>query len=96
MVVEQDSRCIESLYPKEKAKRRRLPLNRVNTPFSILVIESKNTTVDAMEGLPQLLTYAYKSLELQTSVWVLTTNGIRYQSHLKYTDFICFWNCKQN
>ena len=51
----------------------------VTTPFWILVIESKNTTVDAMEGLPQLLTYTYKSLERQTSVWGLTTNGMRYQ-----------------
>ncbi|MDF5726345.1 MAG: restriction endonuclease subunit R [Rhizonema sp. PD37] len=51
----------------------------VTTPLWILVIESKNTTVDAMEGLPQLLTYTYKSLELQTSVWGLTTNGMRYQ-----------------
>ncbi|MDF5733782.1 MAG: restriction endonuclease subunit R [Rhizonema sp. PD38] len=51
----------------------------VTTPFWILVIESKNTTVDAMEGLPQLLTYSYKSLQRQTSVWGLTTNGMRYQ-----------------
>lgn len=48
------------------------------TPFWILVIESKNTSVEALEGLPQLLTYAYKSLENQTSVWGLSTNGLSY------------------
>lgn len=47
--------------------------------FWILLIETKNSTVDAMEGLPQLLTYAYTSLEHQTSVWGLTTNGMDYQ-----------------
>jgi hypothetical protein len=49
------------------------------TPFWILVIETKNSTVDPMQGLPQLLTYAYKSLENQPFVWGLTTNGMRYQ-----------------
>lgn len=49
------------------------------TPFWILVIETKNSTVHQMEGLPQLLTYAYKSLENQPFVWGLTTNGIGYQ-----------------
>lgn len=47
--------------------------------FWILVIETKNTLVEAFTGLPQLLSYAYKSLENQQSVWVLTTNGLRYQ-----------------
>ncbi|WP_414527602.1 restriction endonuclease subunit R [Nodularia chucula] len=51
----------------------------VNTPFWILVIESKNSSINALEGLPQLLTYAYTSLENQTSVWGLTTNGMDYQ-----------------
>jgi hypothetical protein len=50
-----------------------------NTPFWILVIESKNSSINALEGLPQLLTYAYTSLEYQTSVWCLTTNGMDYQ-----------------
>lgn len=49
------------------------------TPFWILVIEAKNSSVEALEGLPQLLTYAYKSLEHQTSVWGLTTNGLSYR-----------------
>ncbi len=51
----------------------------VTTPFWILVIESKNSSFNASEGLPQLLTYAYKSLENQTSVWGVTTNGMDYQ-----------------
>ena len=49
-----------------------------NTPFWLLVIESKNSSVNAFTGLAQLLTYAYKSLENQESVWGLTTNGIDY------------------
>ncbi|NJL36704.1 MAG: restriction endonuclease subunit R [Leptolyngbyaceae cyanobacterium RM2_2_4] len=53
--------------------------NLVTTSLWILVIESKNTSVEVLEGLPQLLTYAYKSLETQASVWGLTTNGQRYQ-----------------
>jgi len=52
---------------------------KVTTPFWILVIESKNSSFNASEGLPQLLTYAYKSLENQTSVWGVTTNGMDYQ-----------------
>jgi hypothetical protein len=52
---------------------------KVITPFWILVLETKNSSVNASEGLPQLLTYAYKSLEHQPSVWGLTTNGMDYQ-----------------
>ncbi|MBW4591904.1 MAG: restriction endonuclease subunit R [Brasilonema angustatum HA4187-MV1] len=53
-------------------------------PFWILVIETKNSLVEVFEGLPQLLSYAFKSLEQQTSVWGLATNGLRYQFvHLK-------------
>ncbi|MGB3651141.1 MAG: restriction endonuclease subunit R [Rivularia sp. (in: cyanobacteria)] len=48
-------------------------------PFWILVIETKNSAIDVFEGLPQLLTYAFKSLEQQSSVWGLVTNGLRYQ-----------------
>lgn len=48
-------------------------------PLWILVIETKNSTVDVFTGLPQLLTYAFKSLEQQTSVWGLATNGRSYQ-----------------
>lgn len=52
---------------------------KVTTLFWILVIESKNSSFNALEGLPQLLTYVYKSLENQTSVWGVTTNGMDYQ-----------------
>ena len=51
---------------------------RNTTSLWILVIEAKNSSVEALEGLPQLLTYAYKSLEQQQSVWGLTTNGLNY------------------
>jgi hypothetical protein len=47
--------------------------------FWVLVLEAKNSTVEVFEGLPQLLTYAFKSLEQQESVWGLATNGLRYQ-----------------
>ncbi len=48
-------------------------------PFWILVIESKNSSIDLSAGLPQLLTYAFRSLAYQESVWGLVTNGLRYQ-----------------
>jgi len=48
-------------------------------PFWVLVIETKNSLADVLQGLPQLLTYADKSLEQQESVWGLVTNGLRYQ-----------------
>ncbi len=47
--------------------------------FWILVIEAKNSTLEVREGLPQLLAYAYTSLEQQPFVWGLVTNGLRYQ-----------------
>jgi hypothetical protein len=54
-------------------------LTTTDVPFWILVIETKNSAIDVLAGLPQLLAYAYKSLEYQTSVWGLVTNGARYQ-----------------
>ena len=51
----------------------------MGVPFWILIVETKNSLAEAFAGLPQLLTYAYKSLENQESVWGLTTNGLRYQ-----------------
>ncbi|MFS8117305.1 MAG: restriction endonuclease subunit R [Microcoleus sp.] len=47
--------------------------------FWILVIESKNSLIAPRAGLPQLLTYAYKSLEYQESVWGMATSGEFYQ-----------------
>lgn len=51
----------------------------IKPPFWVLVIETKNSAIDVFEGLPQLLTYAFKSLEQRQSVWGLVTNGLRYQ-----------------
>ena len=50
-----------------------------DTSFWVVVIESKNSSAAPSAGLPQLLTYAYKSLERQKSVWGLATNGELYQ-----------------
>ncbi len=47
--------------------------------FWVLVVESKESGADALQGLAQLLTYAYPSLATQRSVWGMTTNGINYQ-----------------
>ncbi|MFN6560793.1 MAG: restriction endonuclease subunit R [Nostoc sp. ChiSLP01] len=49
------------------------------TYFWVLLIESKNSQIDISTGLPQLLTYAYKNLDNQKSVWGLTSNGRSYQ-----------------
>ncbi|MFB2878348.1 restriction endonuclease subunit R [Floridanema aerugineum] len=49
------------------------------TPFWVLLVEAKNSAVDVYEGLPQLLTYAFKSLQNQAFVWGLVSNGLRYQ-----------------
>lgn len=49
------------------------------TYFWVLLIESKNSQIDISTGLPQLLTYSYKNLDNQKSVWGLTTNGRSYQ-----------------
>ncbi len=54
-------------------------ISKANAYFWVLLIESKNSQIDVLTGLPQLLTYAYKSLESQKSVWGLTTNGRSYQ-----------------
>lgn len=47
-------------------------------PFWVVVIEAKNSSVEVRQGLPQLLTYAYKSLERQSAVWGLATNGLQH------------------
>lgn len=59
-------------------------LTNTGASFWILVIETKNSAIDVGEGLAQLLSYAFKSLAQQSSVWGLVTNGQRYQFvHLK-------------
>ncbi|MEH2396235.1 restriction endonuclease subunit R [Nostoc sp.] len=55
------------------------PQSNIAPPFWVLVIETKNSAIEVGEGLPQLLTYAFKSLNQQPSVWGLVTNGLRYQ-----------------
>ncbi|MFP5270272.1 restriction endonuclease subunit R [Coleofasciculus sp.] len=57
-------------------KQRRLT---AHTSLWVLVIESKNSQVNALAGLAQLLTYAYNNLEHQESIWGLATNGMHYQ-----------------
>jgi hypothetical protein len=46
-----------------------------STNLWVLLIESKNSSISPSEGLPQLLTYAFRSLQNQSSVWGLVTNG---------------------
>jgi transcriptional antiterminator Rof (Rho-off) len=53
--------------------------NQDRTFFWVLLVESKNSRADALTGLSQLLTYAYKSLESQAFIWGLTTNGLSYR-----------------
>ncbi|MEH2149442.1 restriction endonuclease subunit R [Nostoc sp.] len=55
------------------------PQSNIAPPFWVVVIETKNSAIEVGEGLPQLLTYAFKSLAQQPSVWSLATNGLRYQ-----------------
>ncbi|BAY75872.1 hypothetical protein NIES25_23210 [Nostoc linckia NIES-25] len=55
------------------------PQSNIAPPFWILVIETKNSAINLSEGLPQLLTYTFKSLGEQPSVWGLVTNGQLYQ-----------------
>lgn len=53
--------------------------SKPKTYFWVLLIESKNSQIDISTGLPQLLTYAFKNVDNQKSVWGLTTNGRSYQ-----------------
>ncbi|MCC5655757.1 restriction endonuclease subunit R [Nostoc sp. XA010] len=55
------------------------PQSNIAPPFWVVVIETKNSAVEVGEGLPQLLTYAFKSLDQQPLVSGLATNGLRYQ-----------------
>ncbi|MEH1864651.1 MAG: restriction endonuclease subunit R [Nostoc sp.] len=61
--------------------------SNIAPPFWVVVIETKNSAIEVGEGLPQLLTYAFKSLEQQPSVWGVVTNGLRYQFvHLRHDE----------
>jgi hypothetical protein len=52
---------------------------RTGATFWILVVKAKNSEIAALTGLPQLLTYAHRSLGNHPTVWGLTTNGVTYQ-----------------
>lgn len=49
------------------------------TPLWVLVVESKNSEASEVAGIAQMLAYAYQSLEHQTAVWGVVTNGATYQ-----------------
>lgn len=75
--------CIEDNNTLIKGRMDILAVHKVQgeetiTPFCVLVIETKRSSVAAQEGLPQLLTYTYQCLGNQESVWGLTTNGLDY------------------
>ncbi len=82
----EDSIPIE-VEDKDTLIKGRLDILAVNQPdaelaaaqFWILVVEAKNSAIAPLAGLPQLLTYTYKSLQQQSSVWGLTTNGESYR-----------------
>jgi hypothetical protein len=45
----------------------------------VLIVESKNSEASEFAGIAQMLTYAYQSLQHQSSIWGLVTNGVTYQ-----------------
>ncbi|NJP09273.1 MAG: type I restriction enzyme HsdR N-terminal domain-containing protein [Leptolyngbyaceae cyanobacterium RU_5_1] len=52
--------------------------SEAGAPFWALVIETKNSSIEVRQGLPQLLTYAHKSLNQQPIVWGVVTNGLQF------------------
>jgi len=84
--VEED---IQQIYIEDKDThiRGRFDLVAVNrrvetslaTLLWVLIVESKNVAASEFSGIAQMLTYAYPSLEQQSSVWGLVTNGATYQ-----------------
>lgn len=77
IAVEDEDTLIKGRMDILAAKR--LQNQQEVTVFWVLIVESKNSSIDASEGLPQLLTYAYTGLGQQQAVWGLTTNGLNYQ-----------------
>ncbi|MGF1478639.1 MAG: restriction endonuclease subunit R [Cyanophyceae cyanobacterium] len=77
IVVEDEDTQIEGRLDILAVNKTRQTITDV--PFWIIVIECKNSGVEALVGLPQLLTYAFQSLNHQKTIWGLATNGIRYQ-----------------
>jgi hypothetical protein len=76
IVIEDEDTTITGRFDLVAVNRNILTTN--NVPFWILVIESKELGVDVLQGLPQLLAYAYNSLERQSLVWGMVTNGLQY------------------
>ncbi|GAP98793.1 restriction endonuclease subunit R [Leptolyngbya sp. NIES-2104] len=75
--VEDEDTLIKGRMDILAAKRMRD--QREMNVFWVLIVEAKNSSLEASEGLPQLLTYAFTGLEQQQAVWGLTTNGLNYQ-----------------
>jgi len=75
--IEDEDTSITGRFDIMAVNKEKQTTNGVN--FWVLVIETKPSLADSWAGLPQLLTYSYKSLERQTSTWGLTTNGRNYQ-----------------
>lgn len=85
-IVIQVEQSIEPIVLSESKITGRLDLlairrsELVDVPdFWVLIVEAKESGLDALQGLAQLLTYGYTSLNQQKSVWGLTTNGINYR-----------------
>lgn len=76
IVIQNEDRVITGRFDIVTVNKAELTISDV--PFWILVIEAKESAVEVRQALPQLLTYAYKSLERQPSVWGLATNGLQY------------------
>ena len=84
--VEED---IQQIYIEDKDTHIRgrfdiLAVNRMvetstKTFLWVLIVESKNVAASEFSGIAQMLTYAYTSLEKQSAVWGLVTNGATYQ-----------------
>jgi hypothetical protein len=53
--------------------------NAQQQPLWILVVESKNLSAAESTGIAQLLTYAHTSLQHQSAVWGMVTNGEIYR-----------------
>ncbi|WP_019502452.1 hypothetical protein [Pseudanabaena sp. PCC 6802] len=85
ITLEEDIAAIEIVDEDTKINGRldilavKKTLSKTEAAFWILVVEAKNSEISALAGLPQLLAYAYKSLEYQPNIWGLTTNGVTYQ-----------------
>ena len=84
--IEEDIQRID-IQDKDIHIRGRLDLVAVNRTIAtsatsllwILIVESKNLAASEFTGIAQMLTYAHGSLNTQSAVWGLVTNGATYQ-----------------